>query len=385
MGLTRERAILVTAFDFPPRLGGVARAADSLARALAEKHPVTVLAPLPHDDAVVDDSGLPTRMQVRRIWLPARPELAIPFLFAHVLRELVTGRYTDVFNTLWWPCGLASKVALSIPGLRAVRHGILVHAVEVMESDATLRKKIRKRLHSLKRWTFSGPTKSFCVSTYTAALLEKEAGVRREQITIVHNGVVLPDEKVASTENPNSGPRILTVTRLESYKGIDQVLLALPALCREYPELRYRIVGNGPDRRRLERLARPCGDQVRFLGAIEADELDREYRECDFFILLSREELAEPNVEGFGIVFLEAAAYGKAAIGGRSGGIPDAIADGISGILVDPLDQKAILEALRTLIEDKDLRERLGKSARERAQREFRWEQSAAKILEGLR
>jgi phosphatidylinositol alpha-1,6-mannosyltransferase len=129
---------------------------------------------------------------------------------------------------------------------------------------------------------------------------------------------------------------------------------ALPAILRTHPETRYLVVGEGPDRPRLERLAHTLGleHRVSFLGRLELSEIVELYSLADLFVLLSREE--PPDVEGFGLVFLEAAACGLPSVGGRSGGIPDAIDEGHTGWLVDPNNVEEIAATIAGLLQRPD-------------------------------
>jgi len=137
---------------------------------------------------------------------------------------------------------------------------------------------------------------------------------------------------------------LLTVSRLaatERQKGHDKVIQALPVLTKRYPELRYVIVGEGGDRRRLECLARRLGvaDNVLFLGQVDSKELAEYYRVADVFLMPSTQE-------GFGIVFLEAAASGLTPIGGNCDGSVDALADGAIGFTINPESSDQLVRAI---------------------------------------
>jgi phosphatidylinositol alpha-1,6-mannosyltransferase len=169
---------------------------------------------------------------------------------------------------------------------------------------------------------------------------------------------------------------ILTVARLEDdYKGHDILIRALAIVRTGVYDVYYVIAGDGRLRTNLEVLAHDCGvaDRVIFLGRVSATERLALYDRCDIFAMISRED-AEGRGEGFGIVFLEAAARGKPSVGGRSGGIPDAVEDGVTGILVDPTDVSAVAEACAKLLLDHALAERLGSAGRTRVARLYTWE-----------
>jgi len=179
---------------------------------------------------------------------------------------------------------------------------------------------------------------------------------------------------------PNRRKTLLTVGRLVARKGHDTVIRALPAIAAEFPDILYTIAGDGPLRERLERLAREMGvaERVSFLGGVAEPALSALYTASDIFVMPARQIGAD--VEGFGLVFLEANAFGKPVVGGRSGGVPEAVADGETGILVPPDDPAALAEVVTRLLKNPDLATRLGARGRERAREEFRWEVQIQKI-----
>ncbi|HYC89653.1 MAG TPA: glycosyltransferase family 4 protein [Thermoanaerobaculia bacterium] len=172
-------------------------------------------------------------------------------------------------------------------------------------------------------------------------------------------------------------PLLLTVARLVPRKGHDTVLRALPLVLARIPDLQYAIVGEGPERARLEALARELGVEraVQFAGA--AVDVVPWYQSCDLFVMMSRDE--EGEVEGFGISFTEAAACAKPAIGGRSGGTAEAVLDGVTGLLVE--DEHSLADAIVNLLTDRETAARMGREGRERAVREL----SVAAAAEQLR
>jgi phosphatidylinositol alpha-1,6-mannosyltransferase len=174
---------------------------------------------------------------------------------------------------------------------------------------------------------------------------------------------------------------VLTVARLISRKGHDLVLRAMARLTRELPDAVYLIVGRGPEEQRLQKLAAELGimDSVRFAGHVPEESLPDCYNLCDVFAMLNREE-ANGDLEGFGMVFLEANATGKPVIGGRSGGTADAIAEGQTGFRVDASQLDELTATLRMLLTDTNLRCQLGNAGRNRVQREFQWRDRARKL-----
>jgi phosphatidyl-myo-inositol dimannoside synthase len=170
----------------------------------------------------------------------------------------------------------------------------------------------------------------------------------------------------------NGGPTILTVARLalsERYKGVDSILRALPTVVRKVPGVRYDVVGDGDDRPRLEALARDLGveERVRFHGSLWPDQLAERYRRCTVFAMPS-------SKEGFGIVYLEAALFGKPSIAGRHGGAPEVVEDGVTGTLVDREDIPALEAAIVRLLEDPRCTAEKGSAARTRTRDLYMYE-----------
>lgn len=159
---------------------------------------------------------------------------------------------------------------------------------------------------------------------------------------------------------------VLAVTRLVPRKGIDRLIAAADR------PWRLVVIGDGEDRARLELLAASKREQVTFLGNVADGERDRWYAAADVFAMPVRDD--GDDVEGFGIVFLEAALAGLPVIAGRSGGAPEAVQDGVTGLLVDPHRTEEVSAAIHRLLDDGALRKRLGENGRIRVLRDFQWE-----------
>jgi phosphatidylinositol alpha-1,6-mannosyltransferase len=158
------------------------------------------------------------------------------------------------------------------------------------------------------------------------------------------------------------------------------LIRVLPLVRARVPGARLRIAGDGPLREYLQRIAQSVAvdDAVEFLGEVADASLPDLYRTSDAFVLMSRESPSKGGAEGFGIVCLEAGACGKPVVAGRSGGLVDAVEDGVTGILVDPEDPAAVAEALIAVLSDQALARRLGQAGRDRVLTRFTWEQVIA-------
>lgn len=184
---------------------------------------------------------------------------------------------------------------------------------------------------------------------------------------------------------PERGLVVLSVSRLIPRKGMDVLIEAAAALRRSFPELVVAIGGEGRDRSRLERIARRSGAPAVFLGRVPDAELPDLYGSADVFVMACRDRWAGLEQEGFGIVFLEAAACGVPQVAGRSGGAAEAVAHGETGFVVDePSDPARVASALRRLLSDGELRLRMGESARRRAQSQFDYDLLSRRLADVL-
>jgi phosphatidylinositol alpha-1,6-mannosyltransferase len=172
-----------------------------------------------------------------------------------------------------------------------------------------------------------------------------------------------------------TGGWLLTVANLFPHKGVDTVLRALPLVVQRVPDVRYAVAGSGPERDRLEDLARELGvaDRVRFLGAVADRDLPALYALATVYVGASRR--ADPmGVEGFGISLVEAAACGLPVVAGNSGGIADAVRDGETGFLVPPEDPVAFAGAICRLLADEELAKRVGAAGRRAVETHYNWD-----------
>jgi phosphatidylinositol alpha-1,6-mannosyltransferase len=216
------------------------------------------------------------------------------------------------------------------------------------------------------------------ISEY-ARRLAIAVGARDESIRLVYPGVELPE---TVTRVRSERPTILTIARLEDrYKGHDVLMRAMPLIRARIGNVRWVIIGDGPLRAPLEDMAAAIGVAgcVEFLGSVSDEERNSWLSCSDVLVMPSRMPAQGLAGEGFGIVYLEANAYGIPAIGGNVAGAVDAIVDGETGLLVDPTDSLDLAEAVVRLLRDRDLAERLGRQGMERAQ-DFAWPNVSSRV-----
>lgn len=218
-------------------------------------------------------------------------------------------------------------------------------------------------------------------SVYTSTLVPRLA---RSKSRVLYPAVDPSSWNLAVVQQPDGPASILFVGRLVSRKGVDDLIRAFANLASRVPEVFLEIVGDGPERRPLESLAGSLRllKRIRFKGELRGKALSESYARAAFFVAPSKS--STDDIEGFGTVFLEAALFGKASIGTRSGGIPEAIIDGVTGVLVPEGDTKALEEAMRRLLLNKELRERLGRNGKRRVLESFTLEGSSKRLVDIL-
>lgn len=184
---------------------------------------------------------------------------------------------------------------------------------------------------------------------------------------------------------PHEATIVLCLSRLVPRKGFDVVIEAAARLAPRHPSLLVALAGGGRDRERLERLAHRVGAPVRFLGRVPDDLLPGLYAASDMFAMLCRNRWLGLEQEGFGIVYLEAAAAGIPQVAGRSGGSHEAVVHGETGLVVDdPTDPVAVARALEVLLDDPDRRRDMGRRGRARVLAELTYDRLAAQLAQAL-
>ena len=225
---------------------------------------------------------------------------------------------------------------------------------------------------------------------YAAAEAERAAG-RALSVTVVPPGVdidrfrPLDDEQRAAArrhfELPVDAELVVSISRLVPRKGFDVVIEAAARLAPRRPDLVLAIAGGGRDERRLRRLAAERGAPVRFLGRVANRDLPSVYGCADVFAMACRSRWGGLEQEGFGIVFVEAAACGVPQVAGDSGGAAEAVDDGITGLVVRrPEDPAEVAAAIEALLEDPARAAAMGAASRRRAETEFSYDVLSARL-----
>ena len=177
-------------------------------------------------------------------------------------------------------------------------------------------------------------------------------------------------------------PVVVCVSRLVPRKGQDTLIRALPAIRRRVPDAALLVVGGGPYRSTLERLARDAGvaAAVRFTGSVPWQELPAHHAAGDVFAMPCRTRRRGLDVEGLGIVYLEASATGRPVVAGDSGGAPDAVLDTETGYVVGGRDAAALARRVSQLLADPELARRMGAAGRVWVERHWQWDAQATRL-----
>jgi len=342
----RPRLLVLTP-DFPPMHGGVQLLAHRLALAM-EGFDVEVVTLDGEGARRFDAEG---ELVTRRVGahLPAGSARALA-LNAGAVRRALRFRPQVTLSVH----AVASPAALAIRRVLRGRTAQYFHAIEMLGKPR------------LCAFAAERADLVIAVSSYTASLVAA-AGAEPADLRVIPPGVDLPSDRSAL---PVERPTVLTVAQLlYRYKGHDVLIRALTGVRARVPDVQWVVIGEGPLRPSLESLVDSCGltGVVRFLGAVSDEERNSWLRRANVFAMPSR----LPG-EGFGIAYLEASAFGKPVVAGKVAGPLDAVADGVSGILVDPIDPDAVGDAVTRLLLDRELAERLGRGGLARA-REYAW------------
>lgn len=372
----RVPRLLVVTNDFPPRVGGIQRYVHDLVRHLPAER-VTVLAPrwrgaLDFDRrepyAVHRYGGTfmaPVRDVVRRVRSLVREAGAEAVLFGHGLPLAAMGP------------GLHRR--LGIP------YAVLTHGAEAWMARLP-------GSRGLLRRACAHATAVFAVSRFTARLL-RPAVPARVPIEVLPPGVDVrrfhpsADGSAVRERHGLAGrPTVACVSRLVRRKGQDVLIRAWPRVLAEVPEAALLIVGDGPIRGRLQAMAREAGVEgsVAFAGEVPEEDLPAHYAAGDVFAMPCRSRLGGLEVEGFGIVFLEAAACGRPSVAGDSGGAAEAVEEGETGLVVDGADATAVASAIAGLLGDPPRAKAMGAAGRARVEREFTWPRLAGRLVGAL-
>jgi phosphatidylinositol alpha-1,6-mannosyltransferase len=365
------RHLLVTN-DFPPKVGGIQSYLWELWRRLPSDS-FSVLT-IDHPESTRFDAT--QAFDIER--LATRMLLPSPGLARHVRRCCArTGARLVVLDPAL-PVGLVGP-ALGMP------YALVLHGAEV-----TVPSRLPPARPVLAR-VLRQAAAVIAAGGYPEAQGRRAAGPRMPPVTVIPPGVdgerfrPLDDRERARARAelglPPEGRLVVSVSRLVPRKGMDVLIEATSRLSASRPDLTVAIAGTGRDQSRLERHIAGRAAPVRLLGRVPDEVLPRLYGCADVFAMLCRDRWAGLEQEGFGIVFLEAAACAVPQVAGDSGGAAEAVVDGATGLVVRrPGDVDQVAASLAGLLDDEALRRRMGRAGRARAESGFDYDTLAARL-----
>lgn len=364
---------LVLAQDFPPVPGGVSVYGENLFKNWTGR--AIILTPECDEPAKV---MFPPNIIVKRIPMDMTRGSFKSYLkrqlgFYKESRSIINKEKIHVVQCTHMASGIA---ALIIKKIHSIPYVLYSYGSEITGQPGIIRHSIAKSI--LKN--------AFCIVTmsdFTRQAIIKY-GVDEKKIRFLTGVDIERFSRIGNIEATKKkygikgSPIILTIARLMEHKGIDTVIKSLPEMLKKYPNMLYLIIGEGPYHDTLERLSKSLKieDHVKFLGNIPhyklQDETEAFYSLCDLFLMISR-NINDIEAEGFGLVFLEAGLTKKSVIGGDSGGIGDAVVDGVTGKLVNPNNSAKVSECILSLLENRSLADKMGINGYKRAIKLFDW------------
>lgn len=368
------RTLFVTN-DFPPRVGGIQRTLHALARQLPSDK-VAVLAPA-WEGSESFDAAEPYEIRRCRtfLWPGSRT--------ARLVREAQEGFRAEVVLF-----GAAAPLAAVGPGIarRGTPYLVAAHGFDYWLA-------LVPGAHATLRYATSRASRVPVMCSAFVARVVRTAVPDPVPVSVMYPGADteefhpgLPTQETRARHGLTDRPLIVCVSRLVARKGQDTLIRALPEIRRRVPDAALLVVGSGPYRTALERLAEegPPGS-VTFSGQVSEHDLPGYYAAGDVFAMPCRSRLGGLEVEGWGNVFIEAAACGRPVVVGDSGGARESVVDGETGILVDGRRIGEVADAVSALLLDPALAQRMGKAGRERVERSFTWPRAARELATWLR
>lgn len=366
-----KKTLLIT-IDFPPQTGGVANYLANFCHNLPDDKIVVLadqIANVHHFDGRQSYKIIRKRLLSKYFW----PSWLKTFRVAKQIIHKEQIKQIIISHIL--PMGYIALM-LEMPFI------VILHGYDIMNAQKSSWKKywVKKILSQAKH---------IIVNSHNTQDQVFKLGINTDKITIVYPCPNIKPEQLNEHEKQiikneldlHHKKILLSVGRLVPRKGFDKVIEALPEVLKQIPNLVYIIIGNGPDRNRLEKLA----EDLKVIGnLIIAEDIPNSnlpafYDLANIFIMPAR-QIGE-DIEGFGIVYLEANLFGKPVIAGKSGGVEDAVINNQTGILVNPESVQEISQAILKLFANPDLANKLGVQGKERVLSEFQWPIQIKKVI----
>ncbi|MGY9025769.1 MAG: glycosyltransferase family 4 protein [Candidatus Pelagibacterales bacterium] len=370
--LKLNKVIIITTQCFFPKIGGIEALMTGMAEAMSISGKVIVIA-----DGKSTSSDSKKKYEIIRFndWKPIRRIRKSNYVKKLCADNNVKAIYADSWKSIEY------LDKLNIPII------VLAHGTEIQKNIGFLSLYKYLKQKRIKK-SYQNSFKIAANSTYTKELIINSLGVDNDKITVIHPGIDIYDKFInANTINKinnlisSSGPVLVTLARLEHRKGHIVILEALSRLISKYPNLLYFIAGDGNFKKTIKNKVSELGlkNNVKFLGWITEPEKSVLLKNTDLFLMTPH--LEKESVEGFGMVFIDAAFHGIATLGTDNGGISDAIINGKTGLIAKTSDLNDITSKIDELLSDKTKRIKLGLAGQKNAYARFTWDK---KVLEYL-
>ncbi|MFI9200758.1 glycosyltransferase family 4 protein [Streptomyces sp. NPDC053048] len=376
---------LIVTNDFPPRPGGIQAFLHNMALRLDPASIVVYASTWKHGREGAEATA---RFDAEQPFPVVRDRTTMLLPTPRVTRRAATLLREHGCSSVWF--GAAAPLGLMAPALRRAGARRLVATTHGHEAGWAQLPASRQLLRRIGEGTDTITYLGEYTRSRIASALTNEAAARMVQ---------LPPGVNEKTFHPGSGgdevrarlglrdrPVVVCVSRLVPRKGQDTLIRALPAILAAEPDTVLLIVGGGPYERDLRRLAADTdvAHAVRFTGAVPWEELPAHFGAGDVFAMPCRTRRGGLDVEGLGIVYLEASATGLPVVAGDSGGAPDAVLDGETGYVVRGGSPEETADRIVTLLQDPELRRRMGERGREWVEERWRWDLLAERLKELL-
>jgi len=366
-------SILLLTNDFGPRAGGI------------ETFIIGLLERMPKGEVIVYTSKQVGSESFDKKWLdnfgvkvirdPSKILLPTPRVIRAVRRVIKQSKVEKI----WF--GAAAPLAISARFLRA---GNVKKIVALSHGHEVWWSKVFPFNFAMKEIARSVDVLTF-LGDYTGSVIKRNFKDRAKLVKIAPGidishfkpeGDLSKINAVRSELKIGSEPLILSVGRLVHRKGQDKLITAMPKILAKRPDAKLLLIGQGPRKAKLDSLVAKYGiaDSVKFLGSIAYTDLPKYLNAADLFVMPSRSRLMGLEVEGLGIVYLEASACALPVIAGSSGGAPDALIDGRTGYVVDGRDIDQIANRVLSLIDNPKQAEEMGKAGRVWVESHWRWD-----------
>lgn len=355
--------LLLITLEYPPFNGGIAHYYSNLIKA----YPGQI-------EVLHNNEGLLINNNYWLKWWPAVKNIR-QAIKQHSIDYILVGHILPLGTAVWLLSYIMNfKYTVFF-------HGYDLSCALVLPRKTWLTRKILAKAHKI-----------ICANSYTANKVKEIIDQKQlGKVKVVNPGIAgrlaYNEQMITKLQDDydlHDQTVLFSIGRLVERKGFDKTIEALPLAIKQVPNLVYYLAGTGPDeeylKNKVQELPEDIRGRVKFLGSLNEKDKWSWLDVCQIFIMPARE--INNNIEGFGIVYLEAGLAGKPVIAGRSGGVEDAVVDNKTGLVVDGNNINQIAQAIIKLAPYQGLRQRLGDQGRQRAIQEFNWQKQAQKIYD---